>query len=222
MIREIQMIVRKDLRIEWITRVTSLQVVPFGVVVIVLFGFALGPDPTRLEPAAPGVFWLAVLLSAVLGVQRAVAIEVRDGAIDGLRLVGFDPAAVFLGKLIALSCELVALEVVLSVILAIVFQVTLGSLLLLIGSTLAATVGIVAVGLLYGVLLASSRVRETLLPLLFFPVVAPVLIAGSKAWQAALARHASSGLGWLELLIVFGVIYVGIGIVTFGPLMEDA
>jgi heme exporter protein B len=222
MMHDAMVIARKDLKIEWLTRVTSLQVIPFAVVVIVLFGFALGPDPQRLEPAAPGVFWLAVLFSAILGVQRAIAIEVRDGALDGLRLAGFDPAGVFLGKLLALTCELVVLEILLAVITAIVFHVTLASLGLLIGATLVATVGIVAVGLLYGVLLVSSRVRETLLPLLFFPVIAPVLIAGTKTWQAALAHHVSSGLGWLELLGVFGVIYLGVGLVSFGPLMEDA
>ena len=215
-------VAKKDLRIEWSTRVTSLQVVPFAVVVVVLFGFALGPDPQRLEPAAPGVFWLAVLFSSVLGVQRAVAIEVRDGAIDGLRLAAFDPAGIFLGKLIALGAELVVLEVLIAVATAIVFHVTLASIGLLVGATLLATVGIVAVGLLYGVLLASSRVRETLLPLLFFPVIAPVLIAGTKTWQAALAHHVSSGIGWIELLAAFGVVYFGVGLVSFGPLMEDA
>lgn len=220
--REARLIARKDLSIEWATRVTSLQVVPFAVVIIVLFGFALGPDPKLLEPAAPGVYWLAILLSSVLGVQRTIAIEVRDGAADGLRLAGFDPAAVFLGKLVALVGELAVLEILLAVITEIVFQVTLASFALLVAATLVATVGIVAVGLLYGMLLASSRVRETLLPLLFFPVIAPVLIAGTKTWQAALGRHVSAGLGWLELLVVFGVIYLGIGIVTFGPLMEDA
>ncbi len=222
MVHDALLIARKDLRIEWRTRVTAFQVVPFAVVVVVLFGFALGPDPRRLEPAAPGVFWLAVLLASVLGIQRSVAIELRDGAIDGLRLAGFDPAGIFLGKLFALSGQLVVLEVLLGVITAIVFQVSLASFWLLVVASIAATFGIVAVGLLYGMLLASSRVRETLLPLLFFPVIAPVLIAGTKTWQAALARHVSSGLGWLELLVVFGVIYLGIGIVSFGPLMEDA
>jgi heme exporter protein B len=222
MIRDALAVCRKDLRIEWVTRVTSLQVVPFAVVVIVLFGFALGPDPTQLRPAAPGVFWLAVLFSSVLGVQRAMAIEAREGAIDGLRLANFDPAGIFLGKLLALCGELVALEILLALITAIIFGVALASFGLLVAATIFATIGIVAVGLLYGALLVGSRVRETLLPLLFFPVVAPVLIAGTKTWQAALARHVSAGTNWLELLVVFSVIYLGIGIVSFGPLMEDS
>lgn len=222
MMRDAWRIARKDLRIEARTRVASLQVVPFAVVIVVLFGFALGPDPDRLRPAAAGVFWLATLFASVLGVQRSMAIEVRDGAIDGLRLFGFDPAGIFLGKLIALSAQLLALEVLLALISAVVFGVSLSSFWLLFCSALLATLGIAAVGLLYGVLLASSRVRETLLPLLFFPVIAPVLIAATKAWQAAIAQRASTGIGWLGLLLAFVVVYLGVGIVAFGPLLEDA
>jgi heme exporter protein B len=222
MFRDALAVARKDLRIEWATRVTALQVVPFAVVVLLLFGFALGPDPQRLEPAAPGAFWLAVLLAAVLGITRAMSIESNAGAIDGLRLAGFDPAGVFLGKLLALGGELVFLELILSVVTAIVFGVSLAGYLWLVSATIVATLGIVAVGLLYGALLVSSRVRETLLPLLFFPVIAHVLIAGTKVWQAALSHHPSGASSWLEMLVVFGVIYLAIGTVAFGPLLEDA
>ena len=222
MYRDAFAVAGKDLRIEWATRIAALQLVPFAVVVIVLFGFALGPDPRQLQPAAPGVFWLGVLFSAILGVQRAISIEFRDGAVDGLRLSGLDPAGVFLGKLLALGAELIGLEALLAVVTALVFQVSLADLGLLVVSALLSTVGIIAVGLCYGVLLAGSRVRETLLPLLFFPVIAPVLLAGTKTWQAALAHHAGSATGWLELLAAFAVIYLAIGIVSFGPLLEDA
>lgn len=221
MIHDALLIARKDLRIEWVTKITALQVLPFAVIVIVLFGFALGPDPTRLSPAAPGVFWLGVLFAAVLGVQRSFALETQDGAIDGLRLAGIDPAGIFLGKLGALAIQLVGLEVVTAFMTAIIFHVTLASYGLLIGATLLATIGIVAVGTLYGALLVSSRVRETLLPLLFFPVVAPVLIAATKTWQAALSHSPARGTGWLELLGVFSVVYLAVGVATFGPLLED-
>ena len=69
---------------------------------------------------------------------------------------------------------------------------------------------------------AGLRVRDTLLPLLVLPVLAPVLLAGSKAWQAALDGSSSSGAGWLRILIPFAVIYLVIGIVLYGPLQEAA
>jgi hypothetical protein len=53
-------------------------------------------------------------------------------------------------------------------------------------------------------------------------VLAPVLLCGTKAWQAALEGSASSGTEWLRLLIPFAVIYLVIGIVLYGPLQEAA
>jgi len=54
------------------------------------------------------------------------------------------------------------------------------------------------------------------------PVLAPVLLAGSKAWQASLSTTAGSGAQWLRLLIPFAVIYLVIGVVLYGPLQEAA
>ena len=65
------------------------------------------------------------------------------------------------------------------------------------------------------------RTRETLLPLLFLPVVAPVLLAATKAWDAALAGTPGRAGGWLDVLVVFAVLYIAIGTVAFGPLLED-
>jgi heme exporter protein B len=77
---------------------------------------------------------------------------------------------------------------------------------------------------LYGVLAAGLRVRETLLPLLLLPVVAPVLLAATRASESALTgltTDVASG-DWLRLLAVFAVVYVAFGTVAYGALMEDA
>jgi heme exporter protein B len=89
-------------------------------------------------------------------------------------------------------------------------------------ASLLATVGLAAAGVLYGALSAGLRVRDTLLPLLVLPVLAPVLLAGSKVWQAALNGSTSSGGQWLKILVPFAVVYVVVGIVLYGPLQEAA
>ena len=89
-------------------------------------------------------------------------------------------------------------------------------------ASLLATVGLACAGVLYGALSAGLRVRDTLLPLLVLPVLAPVLLAGSKAWQAALDGNAASGTQWLKILVPFAVIYLVVGIVLYGPLQEAA
>ena len=113
----------KDLRIEARSRVALWQVVPFAVLVLVLLAFAIGPDQASLRHAAPGIFWVALLFSTVLAIQRSVAVESGEGTRDGLRLSGIDPAGIFLGKAAAVALQLLVLQVVLWVGVTFLFDV---------------------------------------------------------------------------------------------------
>ena len=220
--RDALLVAGKDLRIEARSRVALWQVVPFAVLVLVLLAFAIGPDAAPLRAAAPGIFWIAVLFSTVLSIQRSVAIESGEGTRDGLRLSGIDPAGIFLGKAAAIGLQLLVLQIVLWAGVTFLFDVRVHVVWLAITASLVATVGLACAGVLYGALSAGLHVRDTLLPLLVLPVLAPVLLAGTKAWQAALDGSASSGTEWLRLLIPFAVIYLVVGIVLYGPLQEAA
>ena len=220
--RDAVLVAGKDLRIEARSKVALNQVVPFAAVVVLLFGLALGPDRKVLAPASAGLFWVAVLLSSVLATQRSFAVESADGARDGLRLSGLDPAGIFLGKSAAVAVELIGLEALLAVGVAVLYGAKLTGGLVLVAACVMATVGLAAVGIIYGAVASGLRVKETLLPLLFLPVAAPVLLGATKAWDEALAGTPSHGLSWLMLLCVFAVLYVTIGIISFGPLLEEA
>ncbi len=221
MLADARLVAGKDLRIERRARVATNQVAPFALLVLVLFAFALDPDRGILDRATAGLYWVAVLLSTVLAVQRAYALEAADGVPDALRLSGIDPAAVFLGKTAALALELLVLEGLLLVGVAVLYTTELAGPALLAATCLAATVGLAAAGSLYGVLAAGLRVRETLLPLLLLPVVAPVLIGATRAFEAALAGAPGDGWPWCGLLAIFAAIYVAFGMLAFGPLMEE-
>jgi heme exporter protein B len=218
--RDAALVAGKDLRIEARSRVALWQILPFGLLALVLFAFALGPGPRVLRQAAPGLFWLAVLFSTVLATQRSFAIESAEGTRDGLRLSGIDPAGVFLGKAAAVAVQLALLQLVLAVGLVLLFGVRFQALWLAVVASLLATVGLAAAGVIYGALSAGLRVRETLLPLLVLPVVAPVLLAGSRAWAGALSGPVAAGTGWLRILGAFAVVYVVVGVVLYGPLQE--
>jgi len=220
--REAALVAGKDLRIEARSRVGLWQVVPFAVLVLVLVAFAIGPDNASLRHAAPGIFWIAVLFSTVLTIQRSVAVESGEGTRDGLRLSGIDPAGIFLGKAAAVGLQLLVLQIVLWAGVTVLFNVRVHVVWLAVVASLVATIGLACAGVLYGALSAGLRVRDTLLPILVLPVLAPVLLAGSKAWQAALDGSSSSGAEWLRILIPFAVIYLVIGIVLYGPLQEAA
>ncbi len=220
MLRDAWLMAAKDLRVEARSRVALGQVAPFAVLVLLLFAFAL--DQRGLSLASAGLFWVAVLFSAVLAVQRSFSIESADSARDGLRLSGLDPAGIFFGKASAVAVQLAALEVILGAGVVVFYGTHLRGILLLVASAVAATVGLAAAGTLYGVAAAGLRVRETLLPLLFLPVVAPVLLSATKAWGAALAGTPGDGEPWLRLLAVFAVVYLAVGALAFGPLLEES
>lgn len=220
--REVALVAGKDLRIESRARVTLQQVLPFGLIVLFLFAFALDPDRGVLRRVAPGLFWVTVLLAALLAISRSYSVESENGAIDALRMSGLDPAGVFLGKAAAIAVELVALEAVLVAGVVLLFDVSIASVGPLVLASVAATVGVAATGTLYGVLAAGLRVRETLVPVLLLPVVSPVLLGATRAWEAAIDGVLSDAWPWIGLLSIFAVLYVAVGMLAFGPLLEEA
>lgn len=222
MFRDAALVAAKDLRVEWRSRVGLNQVAPFALLVLVLFAFALDPDRSLLSRATPGLFWVAVLLTALLSVQRAFAAETVGGARDGLRLSSLDPAGIFLGKVAGTGAQLLALEALLMAGVAILYSTPLSGGLLLAATCLVATVGIAAAGTLYGALVAGVRGRETLLPILLLPVLAPVLIAATSAFEDALGTSSTDGWSWFGLMAGFAVVYVVFGVVAFGSLLEES
>jgi heme exporter protein B len=222
MLRDALLIAGKDLRLELRSRVALNQVLPFALLVLVLFAFALDPDKGVLTQATPGLFWIAVLFSALLALQRSFAIEANDGNRDALRLSGLDPAGIFLGKVLSVSIQLLVLEVLLGVGVVVFYTTRIDGWGLLIVTSLIATASISAAGTLFGVLAAGLRVRETLLPLLLLPVLAPVLIGSTRAFEAALNGSPSEGWPWVGLMSVFASLYIVAGVFGFGPLLEES
>lgn len=224
-IRLARRLAAKDLLIERRSRVLVNQVLPFSGLVMVVFAFALGTGGV-LERAAPGLVWLAVLFSSLSTVQRSFGLETADGAMESLRVAGVDPIALFLGKAAALAIELLVLVTVL-IGLAVVLYGTeprAEGIVLLVTTAISATLGLAALGTIFGGLAAGGSGRETLLPLLVLPVAAPVLIGATRGVEAALGTDrtaVSEGWPWVGLLLVFAVaIGVG-GALAFGTLIED-
>lgn len=221
LVADARLVAAKDLRLEWRSRVILRQVVPFAVLVLLLFGFALDPDRRILTEATPGLYWLAVLFSTLLAVHRSFGVEAEDGIGDALRLSALDPGGIFLGKSAAVAVHLLALQAVLLAGVTVFYGVTPHTPLLLLATCLAATVGLAAIGAILGTMSAGLRVRDSLLPLLMLPTVAPVLIGATQAFAAAYDREPDAGWRWLTLLVVFGCLYLAVGIVAFDALLED-
>ena len=232
MLRDAWLMASKDLRIERATRVGVGQILPFGGLVLILFGLAITPDiqvtaaggveRPMLAQAAPGLFWITVMLASLLALGRSFAVESADGNLDGLKMAGLDPAGIFLGKSAAVAAQLLALEVVLGLGAFVLYGPPLANLLLLITVVILATLGITAAGTVYAAVASGLRVRDTLVPLLVLPVVAPVLLAATKATEAAVHGSGDDGWSWAMLLGVFALLYAGVGMLAFGPIMEES
>jgi heme exporter protein B len=215
----------KDLRIELRSRVVTNQVLPFSGLVMVMFAFALDNDDV-LQRTAGGLVWLATLFSLFILVQRTFAVETYDGALDSLRVAGVNPQGIFIGKSVALFVQLLILESVLFVAAVVLYRVNLNGsgAVLLVTCVLCATAGLAFVGTLYGGLTAGARGRETLLPLLLLPVVAPVLICATRATESAFRSGGvtvGEGWPWVAVLAVFAAVFGLGGLLSFGSLIEE-
>jgi heme exporter protein B len=165
---------------------------------------------------------MATLFAAVLSFRRSFEAEGEDGALEGLLLAPVDKAAVFLGKAAAVALQLLVLEVAIVLMVSALFDLSFtADPWVLAAALLLGTVGLAAVGSLFGVLAESPRAREAVFPLLVLPLVTPVLLAGVRSTALAVAGLGSQAGSWLGLLIAFDVVFLAAGTLVFEHLMED-
>jgi heme exporter protein B len=173
---DVAALARKDLLIELRARDTLPAMLLFVVSALTVFHFAL-PDGSS-ERAETGLLWIAIIFTALLGLTRAFAAEREQGVLDGLVLAPSDRSAIWLGKTIGVTVFLVLAEIVALPAFTLFFHPLSWELVAAVGL---ADLGIAAIGTLLAAMAAASRARELLLPLLFLPLVIPVVIGGVGA-----------------------------------------
>jgi heme exporter protein B len=219
MIRTAMLVCAKDLRIELRSRVLLWQVVPFGVMALLLSGLALGPAHAGNSSAGPGLFYLVSLFVALLMINRSQGIESTPGTKASIATLGLDPAGIFLGKSLALAIELWVTGIVLLGGAVLVLHTALHGALLALPSIVVTLAAMAAAGTLYGALTAGGDGAATLLPVLTLPAFAPLLIAGERSFSAAL--HGGSLWEWWVIVLVALVAYLAVGILLYGVLEES-
>jgi heme exporter protein B len=195
----------------------------FAGVVLLLFGFALGPDAARLAAAAPGLLWLAVVFAGILAVGRLHLLETDDGALEQLALYPVSRRAIYAGKMLAGFGVMLVIGLLVLAAVGILFAIdVVGAWLPLVLAVVLGALGVAAVGTFYAGLTVRLRAREVMLPLLMLPVLAPLLLSAVKATAAALAGDPFGEVGaWLQLLVAFDIIMLVAGLATYGYLLED-
>jgi heme exporter protein B len=213
----------KDLTTERRSKANFNAVLFLAALMLLMFGFALGPDTTALRAAAAGIVWLTILFSGNLAFHRSYQVELEGGALETLLLYPGARSSIFLGKLIANLVFVLLVLVALIPIAIILYDIALGRsgpLLLLV--IFLGCVGFVTLGTFYASMASRSRAREVLLPLLLFPMLVPVLVASVEATSALLQGDPMGDAArWIRLLVSFDVIFLGASILAFGAVIEE-
>jgi heme exporter protein B len=196
---DVAALARKDLLLELRARETLPAMALFVLSALTVFHFALPASSSDL--AAKGLLWVAIVFTAMVGLQRAFVVEREHGVIDGLVLAPCDRSAIWLGKGIAVLGFLAAVEVIALPAYSVFFSAVDGAT---VAAVALADLGLCAVGTFVAATAAASRTRELVLPLLFLPLVIPVVIGGVGA---SVAADEGRYLGFLALYdAVFAII----------------
>jgi heme exporter protein B len=219
--RAVAAITWKDLAAEFRSRELFSAMLVFSLLVVLIFNFALELDIKTRQSVTAGVLWVTFAFAGTLGLNRSMTIEKDQGSLDGLLLAPVDRSAIYFGKVLANLVFMLLVAAIGLPVYSFLYNVNLFKsgllLILLLGS-----VGYIVVGTLLATMAVQSRTRDVLLPILLFPVVIPVLIAAVKASGGFLTGDAFSNIrAWLNLLIVYDLIFTAIAFMVFDYVVEE-
>jgi heme exporter protein B len=214
-------IVWKDLAAELRSRELISAMLVFALLVILIFNFALELDIKTRATVTAGVLWVIFIFAGTLGLNRSMAIEKDRGCLDGLLLAPVDRSAIYFGKMLGNLIFMLIIEAIVLPIYSVLYNTNLfnpGFLLV----TLLGSIGYVTVGTLLAAMAVQARTRDILLPILLFPVIIPVILASVKASMGFLQGiEISEIMPWINLLIVYDVIFLAAAFMTFDYVVEE-
>jgi heme exporter protein B len=212
----------KDLVSEWRSRDRVVAMALFAFLVVVILHFSLpGVSARDAAPVAPGLLWIAYLFAAILGLNRAFALELENEALSGLALAPVDRGWVFLGKATANLVLLGIVQAGTAAVFALAFGIDLSAVALQLAAIAAlGAVGLCAIGTLFGAIAVRTRYREVMLPLLLLPLLIPLLLGAVEA-TAELLRSGALAFRPLQLLLVTDAVYLIVSFVGFEFVLDE-
>ncbi len=222
-LRSLLAIAGKDLRSEARSRAATVATVFFSSVTLVVLAFALGRDADLMSRAAPGALWVALAFSGVISAAQAYQSDLAEGAFEQVLTLPVPRAAVFLGKLLANWLTMTVLGAVLLPVASLLFDAPIAAGVPQLLLTIAlGTLGFAIIATFYAALTANLQARESLLPVLMFPVVVPVLLASVRATDAIVTGgDAALAADWIELLAGFDLVYLVVTSAIFHIVVEE-
>lgn len=213
----------KDLSIEIRSREIVFSTVLFALLVVLLSAFAFDLSFLSRGGASAGVLWIAISFSGMLALSRTFVREREFSVWTSMLMTPAPRAALYLGKMLGVLIFLFAVEIVLIPFIELFFHAPmLQNFFLLLPILFLGTLGYAAVGTLFAAMTVRTRMRDLLLGVILYPLVAPILIAAVKATGTVLVEGSLvQAIGYLKLLAAIDILFVVGGMWLFGPLMED-
>ncbi|MEX1020549.1 MAG: heme exporter protein CcmB [Litorilinea sp.] len=220
--RKVWAIAAKDLRAEVRAKEVLGTMIAFGLLAVVVFGLAFDLRVPQGAMVAPGVLWGVILFAGVLGLHRSFGAEMDRHTLPALLLAPVDRSAIYFGKFLAQFVFLAAAVVVIAPAVVVIFNVNVLQGWIPVGLLLG-LIGYTGVGTLFGALTAGIRARESMLPILLMPVMAPVFMAGIGLTANVLdGRTFVDFRHWLLLLGIYDVVFLTIAYLVFDMIWEDS
>lgn len=204
------LLAKKDLYSELKTKQVLTTMIIFAGLVILVFSFAFDPANNTTRAVIPGVIWVIIVFSGILGLNRSFLSEQRNDSMQGLLIAPMDAMSIFLGKFLANFTMMLIVELVSVPFLFLLFNFqVVGSIPYFILVLFIGSFGFISIGTFLAALAANSRSSEMLLPLLLFPVTSPILIGVVQATRIVLTdmEKFSTALAWIQLVSAYDVIF---------------
>ena len=214
-------ITKKDVFTEIRTKETVFSVLAFTLLAIIIFNFAFGADLVRTGLAAPAILWVTFAFAGVLSLNHSFIQEKEDDCLQSLMACPISREVIYVGKMLSSLIFMLIVELIALAVFALLFNISVFSLQL-IAITLLATIGFVAVGTLFSALAVNTRAREMVLPVLFLPIVVPIIISAVKATGLARSGKPWGELSsWLQIIGAFDIIFLVVSYLVFAYVIEE-
>ena len=224
LVRQAARVAGKDLKIELRSREILYTMVFFGTLLVVIFSFAFPRDDRAVRGSVPGMLWTAIAFAGTIGLGRAFDRERENDTMRALLLAPVPRLAVFLGKAIATSLLVLSVAAVCTPLLAIFLNVHLfeypGPMVLIV---VLGAVGFSVVGSVFAATLLKVRSRDVLLPVILYPLLVPLFVAGTKCTAALVAQipNFDAAWYWIEFLGIYDAAFLVLSIWIFESLVIE-
>ncbi|MEO7730326.1 MAG: heme exporter protein CcmB [Kofleriaceae bacterium] len=214
----------KDLRIELRSREIVYTMAFFGALLVVIYAFAFPVDPRAARASVPGMLWVAIAFTGTIGLGRAFDRERENDTMRALLLSPVPRLSVFLGKALSTALLVLAVSAIVAPLLALFLDMPLfahpGPLILVI---VLGSLGIAVIGSVFAATLLKVRSRDVLLPVILYPLLVPLFVAGTKTTAALLAEvpNFDAAWFWIEFLGIYDAAFLVLSVWVFESLVIE-